>query len=113
MWSRASGGGGRACANRAPGRSLARGAGEAARAALKLSVPLALGALALAQLDACSSTPQRSKTPAATASSPTTAPPAAAPGKSAGAGAKDAAGGAAGAAAAAAAVHPEVTPAAR
>src|SRR5215475_12155092 len=113
MWSRASSERVRACAQRATRRSLARGARDAARAALKLSVTLALGALALAQLDACSSTPQRSKTPAATASSPTTAHPAAAPGKSVGAGAKDAAGGAAGTAAAAAAVHPEVTPAAR
>jgi tetratricopeptide (TPR) repeat protein len=127
MSSRASSERVRACARATP-RSPAGDAGASGRAAAQFSMALVLGALALAQLGACSSTPQRAKTPAPTpaSSSSTTHPPAAsgkssATGASAAAGAAtssaktstDPTGGAAGTAAAPAAVHPEVTPAAR
>ena len=125
MSSRASSERARACA-----RATERRPGGDAGAAARLFVTVALGALGLAHLGACSSTSQRTKTPAPkTASSSTAAHPAAAPGTSstarvgaapapgaatAAAGAsKDAAGNAAGTGAAPAPAHPEVTPAAR
>lgn len=74
----------------------------AADAAACPCVTLALAALVLAQLGACSSTPPRARTPSPTAASSSKA---SAP--------KAAAGSAAGTAAAPGAVHPEVTPAAR
>ena len=125
MSSRASSERARACARAALSRP--GDAGAPARAAVRLGVTLALGALALAQLGACSSTPQHAKTPAAKPPSSTTAHPAAPAGSSAaGVGAtaagtataaanapKATAGAVAGTAAAPAAVHPEVTPAAR
>ena len=106
------------------GRARARAArrspaGASVRAAARLCATVTLSALALAQLGACGSTPQRTKTPAP-ASSSTTGHPAAAPGATSAAGAADAAnapkagtGGGAETSGAPAAVHPEVTPAAR
>jgi tetratricopeptide (TPR) repeat protein len=112
MWSRASSERARAFA-RVGRRGPAGDAAAAARAAARLCVTLALGALALVQLGACSSTPPRATAPAATpAPSATAAHPASAPAASA---APKAAPGSAAATppAAPAAVHPEVTPAAR
>jgi len=129
MWSRASSEGVRARA-RASRRSRSGDAAASARTAARLFVTLALGGLALAQLGACSSTPQRAKAaPPTAAASDGPAHPAAAPAASSAAGVgagaapaaattvagapKPATANAAGTAAAPAAVHPEVTPAAR
>src|SRR6516165_8729243 len=85
------------------GRSPAGDGAPSARAMARLYLTLALGALVLAQLGACSSTPQRSKAPALPPASST-----AAAGKT-----NAAAGTTAETPGAPSAVHPEVTPAAR
>jgi tetratricopeptide (TPR) repeat protein len=84
-------------------------------AAARLCVTSALGALALVQLGACGSTPQRSKTPPPASSSAAAHPVAAAKGSTATAAnaSKDTPGTPEATTAAPAAVHPEVTPAAR
>ena len=92
------------------GRSPAGDGAPSARAMARLYLTLALGALVLAQLGACSSTPQRSKAPA-----PPPASSAAAAGKANAAAGKAnaAAGTTAETPGAPSAAHPEVTPAAR